>query len=286
MNSPRSLFRDVSAHEAARLVREGAVRIVDVRTPDEYARLGHIPGAVLLPVDLMPVAPATLDRTGRPILVYCEHGIRSAHAAQLLVQAGFPAVFNMTGGMSCWKGARDHAPGSPFGDHGPSSWLVTNARLLPEAGDVLDVACGRGRHALLLASIGLDVHAVDRDVARIEALGNDAARLGLPVRAEVLDLEAAQTDLGRHCYDVVLGIHYLHRSLFAALIEALRPGGILLYETFTVHQAMRGHPRNPDFLLRSGELLRLVEPLEILEQREGQFDGRMVAGVAARKLSS
>jgi rhodanese-related sulfurtransferase len=276
-------FRDVDPETALQLVQDGSVRILDVRSPGEYESLGHIPGAMLLPVDLIPVAPATLKKEGKPLLVCCEHGIRSAHAARLLARAGFRDVLNMTGGMSCWRGPRDHEPGQPFSATGPCSWLIQNADLLPQGGEALDVACGRGRHALLLAAASFSVRAVDRDAEKIEALRADAARLDLPVTAEVLDLETGLADLGDGAFDLILGIHYLHRPLFPALIRALRAGGFLLYETFTVDSAARGGPTNPDFLLKPGELPRLVVPLEILRRREGEYEGRMVSAVAARK---
>ncbi len=81
----------------------------------------------------------------------------------------------------------------------------------------------------------------------------------------------------------MLTFNYLQRSLFPSLRRALRPGGVLLYETFTVAQAARGHPTNPDFLLQPGELPRLVEPLEVIRSREGEADGRHAAAVAARR---
>jgi SAM-dependent methyltransferase len=87
-------------------------------------------------------------------------------------------------------------------------------------------------------------------------------------------------------FDVIVVVHYLHRPLFPALIEALAPGGVLVYETFTRAQAARGKPTNPDFLLEPGELLDLVQPLEILASREGDFDGRMIASVIARRGSA
>ena len=77
-------------------------------------------------------------------------------------------------------------------------------------------------------------------------------------------------------------MRYLHRPLFPKLRAALRPSGVLVYETFTTEQASRGKPTNPDFLLRPGELAELVAPLRVLRQREGEFDGGMVAGVVAR----
>ncbi len=205
---------------------------------------------------------------------------------------------------------------------GPSSWLIENADLLPAAGPpgrtaglapprALDVACGSGRHALLLAAAGFEVQAIDRETASIEALSAAAGKLGLALRAEVRDLEAGEADSATRpnggatvdpaqlrgpavplqaaarlgptgAYDLIVVFHYLHRPLFPALVRALAPGGLLLYETFTIDQAARGHPRNPAFLLDHGELPRLVAPLEILRQRDGEFDGCYVAAVAAR----
>lgn len=275
--------REVDAHEAERLVRDAAVRVLDVRTPEEYEQLGHVPGAILLPVDLAVCAPATLPRDGKPLLVYCEHGVRSAAAADLLARAGFDNVLNLADGMCRWTGPREFTPGNPIGQYGPCSWLLENADLLPAGGRVLDVACGRGRHALLLAAAGFDVHAVDRDAEKIAALCDVTQRLGLKIDAAVMDLEVDGVDLGEGGYDAILVVHYLHRPLFPVLVRALRPGGILLYETFTVDQAQRGHPKNPAFLLRHGELEELVRPLEVLRQRDGEFDGRLVAAVAARQ---
>ncbi len=273
-------FREVDPEEAARLVRDGAVRLLDVRSPAEYAG-GHIPGAALLPVDLIASAPATLEPEGKPWLVYCEHGVRSLHAARILVQAGFPDVINMSGGMSAWRGPREHTAADPAAMPGPASWLLRNSDLLPWGGKALDVACGAGRNALLLAGAGLSVTAVDRDAGVIARLAQVARRLQLPLQAHASDLEMAGADLGEGAYDLVLVIHYLHRPLFPALVRALRPGGLLLYETFTTAQAARGRPTNPDYLLRPGELAQRVSGLEIVRQREGEFEGRMVAGVAA-----
>ncbi len=275
-------YRDIDPAAAEDLVRRGAVYPVDVRTPHEFEHIGHIPGAVLLPVTFIAAAAATLRHEERPLLVYCEHGVRSAHAARFLAQAGFKNVLNMAGGMSCWRGVRDHAPGDPFGDKGISSWIVENQALLT-GGSALDVACGSGRHALLLAAAGYSVRAVDREAEAIESLGEVARRLDLPIRAEALDLESGVVDLGEECHDLILVVHYLHRPLVPALFQALRQGGLLLYETFTIHQAERGKPTNPRFLLQPGELRRLVAPLEILREREGEFEGRMVSAVAARK---
>jgi SAM-dependent methyltransferase len=167
----------------------------------------------------------------------------------------------------------------------PARWLVQHAHVLPSAGQALDVACGRGRHAIWLAGRGLHVLAVDRNADAVRDLNEEARARQLPLRAEVRDLEGGANPLPRSVYDVIVVVHYLHRPLFPALIDALAPGGLLVYETFTRAQAARGKPTNPDFLLESGELFDLVRPLEVLDSREGDYDGRMVAGVIARRSS-
>ena len=165
----------------------------------------------------------------------------------------------------------------------PAAWLTDHADLLPVSGRALDVACGRGRHTLWLAERGLNVLAVDRDAAAIGAVRDAAARL--PVIALVTDLETDHVSLGIGAFDVIVGIHYLHRPLVPELLAALRSGGLLIYETFTRAQAQRGKPTNPDFLLEEGELRRLVQPLEIVDYREGLFEEREIASVVARKAN-
>jgi SAM-dependent methyltransferase len=165
----------------------------------------------------------------------------------------------------------------------PSSWLVENADLVVPGARALDVACGSGRHALWLAERGCRVHAIDRDGAALAALAERAAARGLPITTERLDLERPAVSLGIARYDLIVVVHYLFRPLFPVLRQALAPGGVLVYETFTVAQAARGRPTDPAFLLRPGELIELVRPLEVLRQREGDFEGRAVAAVVARK---
>jgi SAM-dependent methyltransferase len=165
----------------------------------------------------------------------------------------------------------------------PARWVTDHRHLLPAAGTALDVACGRGRHAVWLAERGLAVQAIDRNADAIAALDQLARRRNLPVQARVLDLESGAPDLARDAFDVIVVVHYLHRPLFPALVAALRPGGLLFYETFTRAQAARGKPTNPAFLLEPGELLQLVAPLDVIAHREGTFDEREVASVIATR---
>ncbi len=278
-----SEFHTIDQRHAAARIARGELHLLDVRTPHEYAELGHIPGAWLLPVDRIASAPAVLPHDGRPVLVYCEHGVRSAHAASLLSRAGVLDVLNLSGGMSVWIGAREFGTGQV---RGPSDWLMSNADLLPRGGLVLDVACGRGRHALLLASAGFHVHAADRDARVLEALAGTAARLGVRLETRDTDLESAEVDLGRDRYDAVIVFRFLHRPLMPTLARALKPGGVLFYETFTTAGASRHGPTCREFLLEPGELLQLVEPLRVERSREAQVDGIFLASIVARKVAA
>ena len=145
------------------------------------------------------------------------------------------------------------------------------------------MACGRGRHALRLAALGFEVTAIDRDAVALAALEGEARTLGLKVLTQCQDLEVAGASLGDAAFDLIVVFRYLHRPLFPALGRALRPGGVLVYETFTRAQAERGHPKNPAFLLEAGELPNLVAPLEVLAHDEGEREGSFVARVVARR---
>ena len=168
----------------------------------------------------------------------------------------------------------------------PAAWLVDNIDAFPAdrlsgPARALDIACGDGRGALWLATFGYTVDAVDRDESALAAIDAQAARHGLSVRTMLTDLEQPALTLGAALYDVIVVFRYLHRPLFPALRRALRPGGVLVYETFTSAQAARGRPTNPAFLLEPGELTRLVAPLTVVREREGDFDGAFVASVVA-----
>jgi SAM-dependent methyltransferase len=167
----------------------------------------------------------------------------------------------------------------------PAAWLVQHSELLPRSGSALDVACRSGRHALWLAGRGLTTLAVDRDADAVRELNDLARARQLPLRAEVGDLEGDTPPFLGASFDLIVVVQYLHRPLFPALIGALAPRGVLVYETFTRAQAARGKPSNPAYLLEPGELLDLVRPLEVLVSREGDYDGRMIASIIARRGS-
>lgn len=135
----------------------------------------------------------------------------------------------------------------------PSDWVVRWSSAIPQGGNVLDVACGSGRHTRYLAERGFTVEAVDNDLS---------ACADLVVRPCVslsqADLECEPWPFAPASFHGVVVTNYLHRPLFPRLIEALAPGGVLIYETFALGNERYGRPKNPNFLLLSGELLEVV----------------------------
>ena len=136
----------------------------------------------------------------------------------------------------------------------PSAWVCRFAGLVPAAGEVLDVACGAGRHSRLFLARGHRVIAVDRDLSRIADLKGDP------------NLELVEADLegpgpwpfGSRRFAGVVVVDYLWRPFLATFIGSLAPGGVLIYETFARGNERFGRPLNPDHLLNPGELLEAV----------------------------
>ncbi|MCG2577349.1 class I SAM-dependent methyltransferase [Dechloromonas sp. XY25] len=135
----------------------------------------------------------------------------------------------------------------------PSPWVVSHYERIPAAGPVLDLACGSGRHARMLAEKGYAVYAVDRDAAAIAGLQ------GLTrIDAMQCDLEGADWPLtGKHFAGIVV-TNYLWRPRLPDVLALLAPGGVLIYETFMLGNEAYGKPSNPEFLLRPGELREIA----------------------------
>jgi 2-polyprenyl-3-methyl-5-hydroxy-6-metoxy-1,4-benzoquinol methylase len=164
----------------------------------------------------------------------------------------------------------------------PSRLLVEHRHLLP-AGRALDVACGDGRNALWLARQGYAVDAIDIAFAGLARLAAAAQREGLVVRPIQANLE--EIPLPRDRYAVVVNCRYLQRTLFPALRGAVRPGGVIVFETFLREQARIGHPRNPAFLLEPGELRAEFATFSVLVDAEGCVETDGAASYLARLIA-
>ncbi|MBS1138573.1 MAG: SAM-dependent methyltransferase [Proteobacteria bacterium] len=138
--------------------------------------------------------------------------------------------------------------------------MVRHAGLIPEGGKVLDLACGNGRHACLLASLGYTVAAVDRNSEAISKLS------AVPdIVATELDLEGDEWPLAGQSFDGIVVTNYLWRPRLPDVIAMLAPGGVLIYETFMLGNEAYGKPSSPAFLLRPGELREVVQAAGLRE---------------------
>ncbi len=176
---------------------------------------------------------------------------------------------------------RRSLPSAFFGQH------LERIRAASRLGAVVDLACGLGRHSLAAAEAGIGVIGIDRNRAFLDELRGAAAQRALAIETVRADLEnPAEVPLRSQCCGAVLVFRYLHRPLVPAILRVLAPGGLLVYETFTIHQRELGAgPRNPDHLLQPGELPQLFRELEILEHWEGlsaEPENAQVARLAAR----
>lgn len=145
----------------------------------------------------------------------------------------------------------------------PSPWVVRFAPLI--TGNVLDIACGSGRHTRYLLSRGHRVSAVDRDLSRMADL-----RGAEGLEMYETDLEDGAGRLPKGQFGGVIVTNYLWRPLLPAIVEAVGDAGVLLYETFADGNATYGRPRNSDFLLQPGELLDAVNgPLHVIAYENG-----------------
>ena len=179
------------------------------------------------------------------------------------------------------------AASDPHGER-PADWLTRHRDLLIP-GHALDIACGRGRHTLYLAREGFRVEAWDRDAAALEAVQTTAKTLGLStITTRLVDLEQEPT-IPPASFELVTVFFYLQRDLFPQIMRALKPDGLLVYETFLIdnHERFK-HPRRREFCLGHNELLSLCRELRVLAYREGALDprtGPFTAAVLARRPS-
>jgi SAM-dependent methyltransferase len=151
----------------------------------------------------------------------------------------------------------------------PSLWVCRFSSLIPAGGQVLDLACGRGRHAKWLATQGWQVEAVDRDSSALAEIGGIQN-----IVTRQADLESGVWPYGGRRFHGVVVSRYLHRPLLPLLVDALHDGGVLMYEIFMLGQERLGRPHNPDFLLRRNELLEAFDgrlDLVAFEQGEVRF---------------
>jgi 2-polyprenyl-3-methyl-5-hydroxy-6-metoxy-1,4-benzoquinol methylase len=165
----------------------------------------------------------------------------------------------------------------------PHPFLREHVGLLPR-GEALELAMGEGQNAIFLAQQGFSVRGFDISAIAVERARQLAQRAGVKIDAQVVDLRAVA--LPRETYDVIVCFYYLQRDLWPHIVAALKPGGMVVYETFTIDQAQFGHPTNPDYLLRPNELLHAFRELRIRIYRDLIIPGpKAVASLIGEKVA-
>jgi SAM-dependent methyltransferase len=156
-------------------------------------------------------------------------------------------------------------------DPQPAEVLLQNRHLLPKHGIALDLACGLGGNSLLLAEQGLEVHAWDISSVAIERLDNLAQQHQCQIRTRVLDVKSHPPE--PDSVNVLVVTHFLVRNMAEDLTAALKPGGLLFYQTFCRDKVFEEGPGNPDYLLQDNELLQLFTGLKVRVYREESLLG-------------
>lgn len=252
-------------------------RLLDPR-PADVARVSPLADAVNIPV--AELSARTHELPPRTKLIEVAAWDESAAEARALLEALGRRVSLVSG-----------APFAPPGTHHeigrlwePTPLLARFAKSLPP-GNALELACGTGRDAVYLASIGWSVTAIDilpDAIDRAVALAQRCADAIEPITWIATDIEADEFSSDAR-YDLITGFRYLHRPLFSKLGSWLRPGGSVIYETFTTaHRARFGKPAQDAHVLEPRELASLLSGFEILHHVEDWNDAGHTAQVVAR----
>jgi tellurite methyltransferase len=164
----------------------------------------------------------------------------------------------------------------------PNAFLRAHLAMLPK-GDVLELAMGEGHNAIFLAQHGFSVTGVDISDVAVERARRLAYLAGVTIDARQMDLSTLT--LPANAYNVVACFHYLQRDILPQIVNALRPGGMMIYETFSQEQAQYGHPTNPAYLLQPNELLKAFQGLRIRVYRDVVVEGpQAVVSLIAEKI--
>lgn len=269
--------------------------LIDCRPVAAYC-LGHIAGASSIPADEMAQRMHELPKTTQPIAL-CGDATSLCVASEFLTRKGYQVVAQTEWTPRLMEALQTQGR-LATGMNSPSLWqpapllerfvteIVPAHAIIPGKG--LDIGCGSGRDMVYLAIHGWEMTGIDYlegALQRAEAL---ASRQQVSIRTECRDLETGADPFADHAdasIDLICVARYLHRPLFAWMKRLLKPGGIVIYQTFMqgCEQTAIGRPRNPAFLLRPGELAQQFAGAEILlDAVEMLDDGRPVSAFVCR----
>jgi DNA/RNA-binding domain of Phe-tRNA-synthetase-like protein/SAM-dependent methyltransferase len=268
--------------------------LLDLRSRIEFER-GHIAGSCHIPAGELPDRRHEFPPRWRPIILTAESSEEISYALQLFEDSKHRLARPVSQPISEWPLPME--PGPPkilTWEIRPSlqhPFLVQETALAAteayaggaSRGSAVDLACGSGRNAVYLALLGWDVLAVDILADALEMTQALAERWRVKVKTQKMNL-VREDPLEPNRFDLIVVTRYLEHSLFPKLPGALRPGGHLIYDTFTEAQAGKGRPRNPRHWLKRKELQRSFPDLTTIGYAEGSDTaGDEIAVLVAQK---
>lgn len=158
----------------------------------------------------------------------------------------------------------------------PAEVLLQHQYLLHESGSALDLACGRGANAICLAENNLDTSAWDISSSALEQLSQHAKEKKLSLKLEQRDVSKNPPDPST--FDIIVVSRFLDRDLIPYIKNAIKTNGLIFYQTFSVNKVNESGPKNPDYLLKSNELLKLFNDWSIIIYREEGQIGNIEQG--------
>ncbi len=272
-------------------VKQG-LPVIDCRQSSEFEK-AHIQTSVNLPADDLFLRMHELPEKSAELLVIVDDECR-ATAQQFLTERAFKIA-----AYCDWASvAESNADLFTSGQSGNYFWrpapFVARCEqdyfqpLLRKGSLIFDLASGAGRDSVYLAMQGWRVVAVDSSETALVRCDTTAKHHGVSLTTVAANLEKNfsfnQFDALKDDPDAIVVCRYLHRPLFAALKQKLKPGGLIAYHTFMVGSEQFGSPRNPNYLLQQGELASIFEGYDILlDEVVTLGDGRPTSHFVARK---
>ncbi len=253
--------------------RDTSERILDVRPESDFLPR-HRAGAVNIPLEELTQRLHELPPKVQHLTVFDANPVRARWARSRLRARERQNIEVASGEAWLAAGVTEAGPsrGRLWEPHGLLREAVELAR--ESWGSVsgkgaLDIACGAGRDAVVLALAGFDVEAWDVLPDALERCGDLARRSGVVISTALRDVER-NPSIARSAYDLICCFNFLHRPLMTVIAEAVRPGGFVVYETFLEQQrVLFGKPRRNAHLLKAGELAGFFTGWDVLVSREG-----------------
>jgi len=269
---------------------------VDCRAFVEFCQ-GHHAHACSIPVEELSARMHELPKTSEPLIVYA-NGAALQQASAFLTSKGYqvaqaiewtlPLAASLQAAGLWQSGAQSQRlwQPAPLMARFVREFMPTH-QIQPGQG--LDIGCGAGRDMVYLAMHGWEMTGIDYIPGALQRAQQLASSQHVTVTTLQLDLETGQDPFGAFAdgqFALITLARYLHRPLFPWLKRLLKPGGILIYQTFMQGSEQFGSPRNPNFLLKPGELAEVFAHTEILlDTVETLDDGRPVSAFICRQVA-